>query len=304
MTPGALAIASHQENQNMRPFKQVVLAYIGISLATMAGTLLSGCGDAGYDGADEVDSLGDELAELEQGLSAKTTPNFQYGTSTGSTKLRCNKTTPGQACAIPPKKAGISVCIDTIHASGTGTVFTAAETSRIAAFVNAVDARTGWDFDIDNVGGTPVCDAQNRSPQADLTFVVASVGSSGSASNDIANYGMPFFSGLTGLSEGAGVVGQYQKWTTCTARVDIVDAYAKGANATEDAKFVDHAAAHGLAGCVGIGGRSGNNGRASDTVMNSGNSHTGYSAGENCVLDSFSAASPTTFENVGTCGSD
>lgn len=243
--------------------------------------LVMGCGAP----LDEADEYGQD----EQAMSAKVSPTYQPGTQTGSSRNRCNKVSSGQICVVPPKKT-ITYCIDQSTAV---TPLTAAQYTRVKNIINVFDARTGWVFteaDTFNCFGVTT----------DIIIFRSAVGSSGTASNDIKDYGTNTWNttggavgGLVDLTESADVVGQAQKWTTCRALVDVVDILAKGTSTSQDSNIFDHAAGHGIAACMGLGAissttlnqftRSGVNG---NLLANS------LSTGEACVLDSWSAANP------------
>lgn len=270
----------------MRTIRNVFWAYVGLCAAVGVSVYLSGCG------APVEDDGAEDWGQAEQAMSAKLSPTYQPGTQTGSSRNRCNKVSSGQVCVVPPKKT-ITYCIDQSTAQ---TPFTAAEYTRVKNIINVFDARTGWVFteaNTFNCFGLTV----------DLLVQRFSVGSSGTASNDIKDYGGNTWNtvgglpgGLVDLTESADVVGQAQKWTVCRASVDVVDIYAKGTSTSQDQAIFDHAAGHGIAACMGVGAvsnltanqfsRSGVNG---NLLANS------LSLGEACMLDSFSAANPTTW---------
>jgi hypothetical protein len=240
----------------------------------------------------------DELGELEQEFRGKETPNFQYGTRTGITKQRCDKTTAGQVCAIPPSKT-LTYCINLgpITGGSAATAFTGSEHARIAAIIEGFDG--GSDFAL-NILGVDECMFAT-----DMSISKAAVGTSGTASNEIKDYATTTMTGMTGLTEGAGVVGSYQTWTQCNWNIDMVDILAKGTSSTQDNNGLDHAAKNSLLGCLGVGRRSTNpGGLGSRNLVNMAIAQTGVSAGEACSLTGFTLSDPGQYNLNPDCPSD
>jgi hypothetical protein len=262
-------------------------------------------------GAPEDDESFDDqgLGLLEQDLSAPLTPTYQFGTRTATARGRCDKVSAGQVCVVPPKKT-ISYCIDQTCIAGLPgclpTPFTEAQYQRVKSIINVFDARTGWTFneaDRFNCFGVP----------ADLIVSVQGVGSSGTASNDIRNYGTNIWTtvggaqgGLVDLTESGGVAGSYQKWTVCRAQVDVVDILAKGASAAQDNAIFDHAAGHAIAACMGLGSTESLTANAFTRRGVNGNLlANSLTLGDACSLDQFSAANPLNWGNGGVnCAND
>jgi hypothetical protein len=278
-----------------RVFRSVLGVCFTVCLGGWVVVGLGGCGAAPDD-----DELFGELDQLEQPMSAPFTPSFQMGTQTGSTRQRCNKTASGQVCVVPPNKS-LRYCINRNLELNP---FTDAEYTRIKSMITQIDGISGWTF-------TEVNAQQCFELPVDLVVIAGSVGSSGTASNDVKDYGLPRFvtvggldGGLVDMTESAGVVGQYQKWTVCRAIVDRVDILAKGTSTTQDDNGVDHAAAHAILGCLGMGGRTGDGGRASRNLFNPATTATVISSGESCTLAAFTSGTPTVWNNTGNCPSD
>lgn len=170
------------------------------------------------------------------------------------------------------------------------------EESRIRTMITSLDTISGWTFTqapkFTDCFGTP----------QDIIVVNTPVGASGTASNDVKDYGIPVWTtvgglqgGLVDLTEDVGVSGQYQNWTVCQARVDGNDIYAKGTSATQDANGMNHAAAHAIEGCLGIGGRTTGSAFASRNSFAPATVATSISTGETCALAAFSLVNPGHF---------
>ncbi len=251
-----------------------------------------------------------EVGQLEQAITGATNPSFQYGTQTGSDRNRCNKTSSGQVCMVPSKRVN-SVCIHTanfLSPPSPPPTFTASESATIRAFItNVYEPRGTWQFNIDDTlgDGTFLADCFARSTPADISITIGAVGSSGSGSNNVKDYSSTTFNGAVSLTEGAGVVGSYQRWTTCNIKVDRVDAYAKGTSSTQDQNALGHAAAHGFAGCLGLGTASGiQSDRAARSLFQPSTVAVGVTSGEGCALDNFSSVLQSQYNNGTVCAND
>jgi hypothetical protein len=242
---------------------------------------LMACG--GVDGIDD-----EELGQLEQGFGAKVTPTYQYGTQTGGNAQRCNKTSAGQVCRIPSTKA-VQWC----------GAFPLPYSQDLAGVVNGFDDMSTWSF-------SPVGDCNFVFKNIEVRHQVDGCGTNGTASTDIKDYVCNDYAFVSGLTEGAEVVGSYESQQTCVVKVDLQQLISKGTNETQDRNFARHAFAHGIAACIGIGGRSGLvTNFASRHLMNGNVSMAVLTAGERCAAESFTLSQPGKFFNVTpACPSD
>lgn len=244
-----------------------------------------------------------ELGTLEAGFSAASTPTFQYGTRVGpTTNLRADKTSSAQVIAVFNRK-NPTYCVET----GLVAALSPAEHNTIVTMLSSFDASfTGWtatDYPDFGLG----CAAAGGTPPYQVRFQKGSVGSSGTASNLIEDYARLTFGGLTNLTEGAGVVGQYQSASSCTITIDTTDLYAKGANATQDSNLFGHAVMHNWYGCLGLGARSHQSTFATRRAVLPASTGTGLTVGEVCSLTTYDTSASTNFFIAGsasTCPND
>lgn len=260
--------------------------------------------DAGYDplapwspqfhyGVDSPWPWEDELGTVAQGMSAPTTPNFQLGTRTASSAMRCDKTTTSQVCGIPSKKS-FTWCRNRANPSG----FSTDQQNMIDQIVAQFGTIQTYVFSKKPLDPTTgICDGD-----IDFNAGLNACGATGTASNNINDYVCQIFSGVTALSEGAGVAGQYESHSGCIIKLDNFDLENKGLNATEDQNYFKHAVAHGLAGCLGIGGRNTTSAIASRTTMSATVSQTALSGCEQQSLIQLNVNQPTVFSNLQSCG--
>ena len=259
----------------------------------------------------EVQDGGVDLGQTGMAYSGRVTPNFQMGTLTASSRGRANRTSSGQVAVIPPSKS-LNFCVDqSIDINPPQhPIFTDAEKNQIASRMATLDARTGWTYTQTNP-----YDCAGLSGANTIQFFIGSVGSSGTSSNNIRDYstntwrtvsGNP--GGLVDLTEGTGVVGQYQKWTgLCSCTIDRVDIYAKGTSATQDANLFDHAVGHCAAACVGLGNRTdlGSSGPFTRNTVNAAQTAASITQGEGCTLDNFVATNDGTYSHqLAVCSVD
>lgn len=243
---------------------------------------------AGCAGTDE--RIGEtELVQFEQAYNAPVSPNFQYGTKTGSTRQRCDRSSTSQVCSIPDSRTQ-SYCVD--FPLGVDIE------NDIIADVAAIGSATGWTF-------TKVADCGS----AKIQFSLSATGSSGTASNDVKDYATSVFSGITSLTENevageATVFGNYQKHSSCNARIDKDDILAKGTSAAQDRNGWRHATMHAFLACLGIGGRTINANIASRNSFSLNTTAFALSTGEDCVLSAYNPVNNGNFANAGTCASD
>lgn len=289
--------------------KIVMLALFGLACSdTDASVLYSndsevtepvteeGLSDSDFD--DVLSEADGELGQLEQPMSAKASTTLQLGTRTAPTRMRCDRSFSGQVCTIIDTKSP-GVCRYANVGLGQ---FSASESTTVSSIVGGTDAGlSSWSFtQSENKDGTP-CAAGT-----DIHIYPGAAGSSGSGSNNINDYVSLTFQGAIGLTEGPGVVGSYQKHTGCHVLVDTTDIYAKGVDAAQDLRLFKHAVAHGLYGCLGLGGRNSSaSNHATRVDVNASVERTAMTSGEDCVLESFSTSGATSF-NLTTpdCSSD
>jgi len=239
---------------------------------------------------DDEDIGEDELGQLEQGMSAPTTPTYQYGTRTATARGRCNKTAAGQVCQVPPTKAiNWTLTADLLH------YFPGTETH---AVINGFDAATNFSF--------------TEIPQADLlpqrhisiSLNDDACGTVGTASNDVRNYSCFNWSAPNGMTEVAGTVGSYQWSLLCNITLDVTAINNKGTNASQRGFFTRHAIAHAVAGCLGLGNRTEASAVATRQDMNSGVERSALTSGEICTLNAFASGTPTVWGSGGVCPTD
>lgn len=276
-----------------------------INVLALGLLTLSACGapDEYLDAAGIDD--GAELGEVEQTYNAPVSFSTQFGTQTGTARNRCDRVSAGQVCDVPSYQ-NVVICYS--NPAG-GAAFSATTTSRINQLLPALDTL----LTTRTVGGAPIdIFGQPDCTQANTWILKAGVGSSGTASNDIQNYSRPDFSFITGLTENGlpgepAVVGQYQKHASCTIVLDETDIYAKGTNATEDQRYLDHAFVNAFIGCIGKGripsGVSNFN-RALQHDMSATHNNDALTSGELCQLNSYNNTNNGNFANAGNCGND
>lgn len=241
----------------------------------------------------------EELGQSEQAFNAPVTVNSQFGTQTGSARNRCNRTSSGQVCSVPSFH-NVLWCNDPN--------FGEVARSRVTVLMNALDTLlTTRTFSQPETLPFGLCDFQ----AANIVFTRSAVGSSGTASNDIANYSRPDFQGVVGLTENGqpgepAVVGSYQSHSRCDIRIDEADIFAKGTNATQDQRYLDHAVVNGVIACLGKGRTTGVSAfnRAMQHDMSSTHANDTLTAGELCQLNSYNAVNNGNFANAGNCGND
>lgn len=275
-------------------------------LALISSVACSGPVDEAFDMAEALedgavlDEYG-ELAQLEQAYNAPVTVNSQFGTQTGSDRGRCNRTSSGQVCSVPSFH-NISYC-----AQNAGFTPALGTESRIHVLMNAMDSLLTTRTVSQPLDLFGICDAT----AANVLFSKAAVGTSGTASNDIKNYSTNSFDSPVALTEVGlpgepAVVGQYQKHVRCIIGVDETDIFAKGTNATQDQRYLDHAVVNALSACLGKGRVSGVSAfnRATSRDMSSTHANDTFTAGELCQLNAYNAVNNGNFANSGNCGND
>lgn len=243
------------------------------------------------------------LGEVAQAYNAPVTLNSQFGTRTATNRNRCDRSSSGQVCTIPDFH-DVLYCVSNVSPQ-----FAGSTRSRIHTLMSAMDSllTTRSIFQPLDVFG------QCIETDADVVFVKSAVGSSGTGSNDIQNYSRADFTNTTGLTENGlpgepAVVGQYQTHGRCNIRIDENDILAKGSNATQDQRYLDHAVLNAFVTCLGKGRIPGdsliNFNRAMQHPMSSTHANDAFTSGELCQLNSYNNSNNGNFANAGNCGND
>lgn len=269
------------------------------SFGLLFGLLAFGCSAVDEEYEFEAEA---EFGEVSQAYNAPVTVNSQFGTQTGSARNRCDRTSSGQVCSVPHYN-NVVICYD-----DTPGALSASTKSRINVLITALDGL----LTTRTVGGAPLdIFGQPDCTQANTWIVKANVGSSGTASNDIGDYSRPDFNFTSGLTENglpgeAAVVGQYQKHQQCVIRVDETDILAKGTNATQDQRMLDHAFVNAFAGCIGKGRVSGVSAfnRATSRDVSLTHNNDTFTNGELCQMNAWNSVNNGNFANAGNCGND
>lgn len=232
---------------------------------------------------------GGEVGQAEFRMSAPETPSYQFGSRTGSGHAKCDKTSSGQVCSVIDTKDIVYCNSFETGLNGTGQI----EVENSFTAIRSALSGTGWAFNPSALGFiNPTCIDND----VELYFQKAAVGASGSASSNIKDYVDVSFGLVAGLTEGSGVVGQYQRHGTCLVKLDEVDIMAKGANATEDTRYYARAIRHGIALCLGSGAAATSSTNFTNTSMPASPPPlppTAFTAGEFCQLNSLSVGSNT-----------
>ena len=162
---------------------------------------------------EEVEEFELELAQSEQGLSAKTSPTFQYGTSTSTSKAACNKTSTGQVCSVPTSRQ-VNFCLfDNLSAAHKTRI------RNIAITLNNLSNNFNFtEMDLVHPSCIPTVLGE---PTPNLVFSNQAC-SGGTASDNIEAYSCGNFTAENAnLSEASGVVGNYQSHNRFGALLDI-----------------------------------------------------------------------------------
>lgn len=252
--------------------------YIAISCVLAA----TACGGYSDDGSDDSE-LG-ELGQDEQAFQASLSTNFQFGTQTGTTHQRCNRTSSGQVCSVITTKNPV-ICTDV------NSNLPNFEATKINANIVALDtALNTWTFT--GGGQDPITGLCNVG--FNVYIKAGAVGSSGTASNDIKDYANANIQTGLSLTEGPGVVGQYVTTPGCTITLDLVDLKAKSQGGIDPfySRLLKHATLHSLLACMGLGGRTitplGSNQSPTRNGVTTSNDVLTLTNGEVCEMNSFS----------------
>lgn len=241
------------------------------------------------------------LGQTSQAFTARTSPAFQLGTQTGPDQLRCNKTSSGQSCRIPASKA-MTYCFN--RNTGLPNGFNATRSTEIQGRINGfVDVGAGWTW-TQAMEDLFTGNCLNQPHNIQILSTTNSCGASGTGSNNIKDYGCKVGSSVTNLTEGSGVVGSYASEGACSVRVDLPDIELKFATATQRSRAFKHAVGHGIAACLGIGGRSTIELVNSRIDMNVAAEQAVLSEGERCMLQNYTATANGQFNQSGTCSTD
>jgi hypothetical protein len=229
------------------------------SLLALALTVACGGVDNG-ELFDEADA-GDELGSVEQAISAKPTPSFQFGSLTATNRRKPNRTSSGQVVTVPTT-VNLKVCTN----PRSGAQLSTASKLRAEAMRSELhDGHPTWSFNFpqSQVGVIDgACEFDDGVPgdsggfDANILVNKGSVGASGTSSNNIEDYASVQFirgNGSDNLSEGAGVAGNYKSHQFCAITIDETDLLAKGTNAAQDQNLIDHAIINSYLVCAGTG---------------------------------------------------
>ncbi len=256
---------------------------------------------------------GDELGSVEQAIQGKTTTTYQFGTQTGSSRQRCNKTSSGQVCEVP-NTLTLKVCTTPRVGSALGGT---AQTAGNEA-VNELNGIANFAF---NFPGASLgvldglCDLTDNQPEngggtdANIMVSKGSTGT-GTASNQVKDYvNVSYILGnaTSNLAEAAGVVGQYKSHQMCSIVVDVDRLQAKGTDATQDHNLVFHAVASALLNCAGMGFdplASATGGRYLRPNLNGAIDVAQLSTGEFCQANAYLTAPAGTYANGTACSAD
>jgi hypothetical protein len=250
------------------------------------GLLALACGADTGDGGEYTD-----LDTAEQEFSGHVTDSFQFGTRTASNQRRCDRVTVGQICTV------FDDLTPTWCSASTGTgAFTSDDRTQLTNVVGGLDSLlTNWAFT-----------QQGSGCSAPIAFRKAVV--SGSLTFDIRNYVSVQLGVGSSLTEGSGVVGQYQSHSTCLISIDVDDINARApSDLNQRNRLFRHAARHGLNKCLGLGGRAGSPNTSTREVVQSvpGASDFFWTNAELCQLNGFSlSGSGQYFHDTPDCSGD
>jgi len=264
------------------------------SILALALTVACGGADNG-ELFDDADAGGDELGSVEQAYNAPTTFSAQFGVRTASNRDRCDLTNNAQVCSIPS--------------------FHDVKWYADPALQNSTESRIEFLMgNLDTLLTTRTFTKQSNNAPANLTILKASVGSSGTSSNNIDDYSRPDFTGtITNLDEVdlpgyPAVAGNYQTHGKCTVRLDETDILAKGTDATQDQRYLDHAIVNGVIACLGRGRIPGSSlaplNRVMQHPMSATHANDALTRGELCQLNSVNPVANGKFSNTSSCGND
>ncbi len=267
---------------------------------------------------EEYEGDAGELGTVEQAITGKVTPSFQFGTQTGSDRRKANRTTSGQVVTVP-NTVTFKVCAGNVFASNNLGTFAA---GRAHAMRQELDGLSSFAFNYpvaenNVIDGTCFFCFENGTCDpalglsANIVIVKGAVGTSGTASNDIKNYAsVDFFrgNGTANLAEQSGVVGQYSSHQMCRITIDEVDLLAKGTSQAQDQNLIDHAVANSLFVCSGIGRHptaTGTSQLYSRAIMNAAIDVATVSSGETCQVNGYTLTTPAQYANNATaCAND
>jgi hypothetical protein len=230
----------------------------------------------------EYDELGNVTQELitqvsttDEGACAKATGAmyefnpFQGLTYTASTCMAGDK-----VVYVPRTK---TVSLKTTN----GGSCTTAQFNAMVATVDTIIAELNTNA---SIGGTVGGWSFSRTASGTHTVTCVNLPTSPLGGNSIRNYSRakpvdgPQITDEDSVFDGAAVYG----WSSMTIQIDVPDVYAKGANATEDARILWHAVAAGIIKLTGTGEHAGNRMAASDQSVSGAAGRVMFSNGERC----------------------
>lgn len=218
------------------------------------------------------------LGVAEQPYTAKVTGSYQFGTQTGSNKMQCDRTTSNQVCSIPRRK---KIQLAWAHPD-------LQDTAEAAALNLDSNLDSGWQITSSPSSGPLASDQVRVLLQKDSCL--------GNKTNNIEGYSCVGYGSVFSLSEGSGVVGQYQEHGGCIAGIDLDDIAAKYSSSGDRFRLEYHAVGHAALACIGLGSRDGaGNTFSKRSILPSTATKSGLSAGEKCRANSFFVASDGTF---------
>lgn len=250
--------------------KKTSMSYLPV-LFILGFAAALGCGAEGADvPPDALSPYADEAQALEEGLppletyletdvlgsttQAYAAPNagtgVQYGTRTASSALACTTGSSGQTCAVLRGVTGTVAAKKVDWRLTPAHGFNSTETTAIRNAITALDnTLSGWTF------------SETAASSAPIQIGKGSAGGS-SSSNNIDAFRSLRWDLPADLTEGAGVVGNYQAASTVIT-LDVDDINARGAveeakvagNQSEVGKLRTHAILSGLMAAISAGTR-------------------------------------------------
>lgn len=260
------------------------------------------CG--GYDGSADDDNQGDELGQVEQGYQVGLRGGTaQFGTRTAASGLMCDNVSSGQVCLVPKSKA---IKVFFTGPTGAGAP-SAADIAEVRAQIGPNNGSWFKNLQINGLDASWTFSEATNVNDAAITHVISVDVSAAGFCTGLAGNTETYacFTGTTtGLSEDAGVVGQYVKHTGAPAiHIDLGKIRAKGANAGQDANLLRHASFNVMQRVHGIGQfDGGGNARCVTRGIGTGSAQPTdllstaciIQTTEACILNSFTELNDTT----------
>lgn len=231
-----------------------------------------------------IDNEDLELGTAEQGMSAKASPNYQFGVTSGDQRVQCNRTNVLQTCSVPATR-NFTFFIDPGGFGPPDTGFN----DEIFKYVDQLRAELSpeWTF----------TEVFSDSPEPTMVFNNSPC-TGPSTSNSISAFScLGLDTESTSVTEGSGVVGQYRVHSDCNINIDMDDINQRGVNLLQELRLLRHAAGHATLACIGLGGRfdSGANNFASRMTVDVNFSPATISSGEKCRAKSFATSNQSVF---------